>query len=198
MSNLAAVDRACHSTYAKVEKWDEDQTAWVSRRTGLVEPKRNDLIKLVDPFEVIEDFTPNLTVTSGLGVLTSCLTGTATTAFSAANKVVLGNGTSATAAAAADTNLGAQTWWQVADSIPTRTTTTVTNDTVTVVATVANANGNAVWAEWGLALATAGTLVSAATLAGTGTASLFNHKIAALGTKTSTFTWAFTVNLTWS
>lgn len=188
-----------HSTLAVVQKWDGDQVEYVKRKTGLLEPKGADLVVHVSPYETVKDDTPNLTVTSGLGILTNCLIGTAGTSFDAANQVVLGVGSSSTAAIAADTNLTTQSWWQILDGVVTRTTVTVTNDSIVCVATVGASNGNVAWNEWGLALATTGTLTSATTLAGTGTATLFNHKApVTLGTKASPAVWTFTVTLTWS
>lgn len=197
------IDVAGHSTYACVEKWDPDQVAYVKRMveldfgSGPHEPLRHELIRYCEPGEVLVDNTPNLTTTGGRGRLTSSLTGAAPVVFSGVGTTVLGVGSSATTELPADTNLTAALWWQVADSTPTITTTTVTNDTIQVVATFASANGNGAWNEWGLGLVT--TAVSAATLATAGTGGLmFNHKVASLGTKSSGASWAFTVKLTWS
>jgi hypothetical protein len=191
------VDLAEHSTFACVEKWHEDQVKWVENKTGIINPKRDVLIANVEPYEVRVDDTPNLTTTLGLGRLTSSLTGGAPVVFSGTSTTCLGVGSGSTAAAAADTDLQTPLYYEVADSTPTITTTTVTNDTIQVVATFASANGNGAWNEWGLVLVT--TAVSATTKAGTGTSPiLFNHKIASLGTKASGASWAFTVKLTWS
>lgn len=195
------IDVAGHSTYACVEKWDADQVAWIKRQMDWspseAEPTRALLKQFCEPSEVLVDNTPNLTTTVGLGRLTSSLTGAAPVVFSGVGTTVLGVGSSATAATVADTDLTTGLYYQVADSTPTVTTTTVTNDTVQVVATFASANGNGAWNEWGLVLVT--TAVSASTKAGTGTSPiLFNHKIASLGTKSSGASWAFTVKLTWS
>src|ERR1700743_2672648 len=175
-----------HSTLAVVEKWDEDKVDWVRLKSGILNPKRADFMRYAcTPDETVEDDRPNLTTTLGLGILTNTLINVTTANFSAANLCAIGVGDSSTTAAVGDTDLNATTnkYYEVADSTPTRVTTTVTNDTLQVVATFASANGNFAWQEWGLIVATTGTLVSATTKSGAGTASLFNHKVASLGTK---------------
>lgn len=192
---------ANHSTLAIVEKWDEDKVDWIRTKSGIASPKRGDFLRYSClPDETIEDDRPNLTTTLGLGILTNCLINVTTANFSAANLCAIGVGDNSTTATAGDTDLTASTnkYYEVADSTPSRQTVNVTNDTLQVVSTFASANGNFAWAEWGLIVATTGTLTSASTKGGTGTAALFNHKIAALGTKVSGASWAFTVKLTWS
>lgn len=188
-----------HETWVQVEKWDADQVTWVRNRSGVVEPRAATLRAFVPPSDIVVDDTPNLTTTNGLGRLTSSLTGAAPVVFSAATTTCIGVGDSATAALPADADLNAATnkYYTVADATPTRQTVTVTNDTIQVVATFISTVGNFVWNEWGLVLVT--SAVSATTLAGTGTSPiLFNHKVAALGTKASGASWAFTAKLSWS
>lgn len=188
-----------HSTYAMVEKWnDPDKIQWVRNKTGLINPAGRVLRAFFDPDEVVEDDTPNLTVTTGLGRLTERLIGsTANPVFSGVGTTLLAVGSGATTEVAANTDLQTPSWYQVADSTPTQQTTTVTNDTIRVIATFDATHGNVAWAEWGLVLAT--TAVSASTKAGTGTSPiLFNRKTAALGTKVNPAVWTLTVNLTWS
>lgn len=188
-----------HSTSVQVEKFSADQVAFATAALGH-EPLGHELRTFfAEPEDgVVVDDDPNLTTTLGLGILTNCLMNVTTANFSAANLCAIGVGSSSTAATAADTDLGTPVYYQIADSTPTRVTLTVTNDTLQVVSTFASGNANAAWNEWGLIVATTGTLVSAATKAGAGTASLFNHKIAALGTKASGAAWTFTVKLTWT
>lgn len=192
------LDIAGHSTLAMVEKWNDDQTKFLIRNSGILAPKRKDFLeaKMV-PDEVIIDDTPNLTTTAGLGRLTSSLTGGAPVVFSGTATTCLGVGSNNTAASAGDTDLGTPVWYQVADTAPSRQTVTVSNDSIQVVATFGSSDGNDDWNEWGLVLVT--TATSASTLNGTGTSPiLYNHKIASLGTKGSGSSWAFTVKLTWN
>jgi hypothetical protein len=195
------IDHAGHSTLVRVEKWAPDQVRHVRRTLDLpaaCDPTLAQLRAVLAPAEVVEDDTPNLTTTGGLGRLTSFLVGTAgLVGFSAATTTAVAVGSSSTAAAPADTDMGTPLYYNPADSTPTRTATTVANDTIQVVSTFGSAVANGVWAEWGLVLVTGAT--ASTTLAGTGTSPLlFNHKIAALGTKASGSTWAFTAKLTWS
>lgn len=196
------IDFVGHSTQAIVEKWDEDQVSFAKRKLGWssLHPDLSavNLRRIILPYEVRMDNTPNLTTSGGLARLTSSLTGATPVVFSDTTTTVLGVGSSSTAEAVANTDLTAALWWQKADTgSPSRVTTTVANDSIQVVATFASANANGAWNEWGLGLVT--TAVSAATLATAGTGGLlFNHKTATLGTKVSGSTWAFTVKLTWS
>jgi hypothetical protein len=196
-----AHDHAGHSTLVRLEKWSPDQVQHVRRLLDLpatCDPTAAQLRAVLAPAEVVEDDTPNLTTTGGLGRLTSFLIGTASlVGFSAATATAVAVGSSTTPAAPADTDMGTPLYYNPADSTPTRTTTTVTNDTIQVLATFGSAVANGPWNEWGLVLVTGAT--ASTTLAGTGTSPmLFNHKIAALGTKASGSTWAFTAKLTWS
>lgn len=195
---MSHMDVINHSTFSRLEKWDQDKVEWVSRKSGILTPKRNTLARWTVPDEIIEDSTSNLTTTNGLGRITNLLIGSGSVAFSNANTTCLGVGSSVTAATAADTDLNTPLYYQEADSSPTRVTTNVSNDTIQVVATFASANGNGAWNEWGLILVT--TATSATTLAGTGTSPIFfnHHTGTAYGTKASGASWAFTVKLTWS
>jgi hypothetical protein len=190
-------DHFGHSTFAQVQKFDEDQVNWVVSKTGILNPSGQDLLAHVQPYEVVCDNTPNLTVTTGLGRLTSLLCGLGGAVFSTTTAAI-GIGTSSTTETAADVGLTLQNWWQVVSSVAPGTVT-VTNDSLVAAATFDSTHANVVWAEWGLGVVTSGSAASAATLAGIGTTPiLFNHKVAALGTKASGSSWVFTVKLTWS
>ena len=110
----------------------------------------------------------------------------------------IGTGNSATAAVDTDTDLGAAAGsanrqFQMLDSAPT-VGTGASSGVGTFVATFGTGVGNYPWAEWGIDGGTAaGTTVTADTNT---TPGLINHKITALGTKTSAASWVFTVTIT--
>ena len=110
----------------------------------------------------------------------------------------IGTGNSATAAVDTDTDLGAAAGsanrqFQMLDSAPT-VGTGASSGVVTLVSTFGTGVGNYAWAEWGVDGGTAaGTTVTADTNT---TPGLINHKITALGTKTSAATWVLTVTIT--
>lgn len=192
--------------WCRVDKYDDDMTSYVSKKladtyrvsSGLLAPKKHhfDMFN-IEPYEtVVRD--GNILTTVGLGRLTSLLIAGGGVAFSATSTTCLGVGDTATAAAVTDTTLGSNSTnhsrYIVADSTPTRVTTTVTNDSIQVVATFTTSDANYVWNEWGLVLVT--TATNSDTFAATGTSPLlFNHLApAALGTKT-TGSWALTVKV---
>ena len=110
----------------------------------------------------------------------------------------IGTGNSATAAVDTDTDLGAAAGsanrqFQMLDSAPT-VGTGASSGVGTFVSTFGTGVGNYAWAEWGIDGGTAaGTTVTADTNT---TPGLINHKITALGTKTSAASWVFTVTIT--
>ncbi len=199
---MEPIDLINHSTRVKIEKYTNDQVNWVREKSGIINPLGKDLRRFVSPSEITVSEDPNLITTGGLGRLTNFLIGTGALVAFDATHTMIGVGDTTTAATAADTQLGSNSathsWYIPADSAPTRTTTTVTNDTIQVVGTFNNSNSNFVFNEWGVVLVT--TPVASATFAGTGTSPiLFNHKIESpnLGTKTGG-SWTITMSLTWS
>lgn len=177
--------------HALVEKWDDDQVAWVTRKTGIVAPEGGLLARYSDPYEVTEE-AGNLLTTAGLTRICSLivaaggqgLTNTATR---------LGVGNSATAATAGDTDLNAAAgagnrYFMTMDA----TFPSASAAVITAKATFATGDANFAWQEWGLDIGTptvsAGTTVNAV---------LLNHKVASLGTKVSG-SWALTVTVTLS
>jgi hypothetical protein len=193
------VDLTGHSTLAVVEKYDDDQVAWVESQTGILAPSGDVLRAHVKPYDVIVDDSPNLTTTNGLGRLTNFLIGTGSLVGFDSTHTMLGVGDANTAATAADTHLGSDSAahsYYVATGAPTRVTTTVTNDSIQAAATFNTSNSDFAWQEWGFVLVT--TPAASATFAGTGTSPiLFNHKIQSFGTK-SGGSWVLTATLTWS
>lgn len=175
----------------RVDKWDDDQTAWVARRSGIAVPRAPEFLKLgVVPYEVVEA-EGNLLVTTGLNRLTSLLIGAGGQALSnTATRLGVGDG--AGSAAVGDTDLGASAgsthrWFQVMDA----TYPQQSNGVVTFKATWATGDGNFAWNEWALDVGTP-TVSSSATVG----ALFFNHKTsAALGTKVSG-SWSLTTTVT--
>jgi len=171
----------------KIQKYDEEQTNWVQNKTGILEPTKRDFEVLhVDPYEVYES-EGNLLLTAGATRIFNLLAGNAVQALNAANsRIGVGNGV--TAENVADTDLSAAAgaanrYFMTMDA----TYPLMSGATVQYAATWASANGNFVWAEWGIdAGATAGTTV---------TAPIINRKVDAMGTKAAGSTWSLTVSL---
>jgi hypothetical protein len=178
--------------HATVEKWDVEQTEWVSRRSGLRAPRAAHFERLrVRPFEVVE-CDGNLLTTAGLTRLMSLLNGAGGQAMTN-TATRLGTGNGAGTAAVGDTDLSASAgaanrWFQIMDA----TFPSVASNVLTAKSTFASADGNYAWNEWGMDIGTP-TVTSAATV----NATLVNHKTsAALGTKASGSSWALTATIT--
>jgi hypothetical protein len=202
-SSAVRPDSVEHFTQAWVDKFSPEQTAWLIERKGLPEPKFADFKAFgMEPEDGQVYVEGNLLTTDGLGRLTNFLIGTGSLVGFTATTTRIGVGDSTTAAAAADTDLGASAgsthrWFQIVDSAPTRVTTTVTNDAVQCVATFGTSDGNFAWQEWAFNLGTA-TPTSSATVDASAGKCFFNHKIASFGTKASGASWAFTAKVTFS
>lgn len=196
-------DGARWTVHAHVDKWSDDATEWVAKRSGLLVPgqrvaRRGPLAPTARDFEALKvrpddvaDRTGNLLVTAGLTRLMSLLNGAGGQAVTN-TATRLGTGNGAGSAAAGDTDLGAAAgsanrWFQIMDA----TFPSVASNVLTAKATFATGDGNYAWNEWGLDIGTP-TVTSSAVVAAT----LLNHKTAAaLGTKT-TGSWALTVTIT--
>lgn len=179
------------NAHARVDKFDDDQVAWVAQKTGILAPQGDLLAQHVTPYDVTEA-GGNLLTTAGLTRICSLiiagggqgLTATATR---------LGVGDSTTAALVADTDLGAiagstHRYFMTMDA----TYPSASGAVITAKATFGSSDGNFAWQEWGLDIGsptvTAGTTVNA---------TLLNHKVTSLGTKASG-SWALTVTITLS
>lgn len=193
-----AKDGIIWNAFARVYKYDAEVVRELTELLGY-EPKAADFERLNIEHSDYAEADGNLLCINGLGNITNRLTGSGT-AMSATLSFV-GVGSVSTAATAADTALGGNgssttAWYQVVDSAPTRTTTVEANDTIQCVSTFASANGNFAWQEWCWGLITSGTTTSSGTLASVGTgAFMVNHKIASLGTKASGSSWVFTTTV---
>lgn len=186
---------------ATIDKYSPEVVAELTRLLGY-EPTKADFDRLgADPFAVTE-VEGNLITTAGLGFITAALIAGTFDPLSV-TRSFCGVGATATAATVADTVLGANggsAYYQAFDGAPTRVTTTVTNDAIQGVSTFASGVGNFAWNEWCWASTTTGAITPGATLASvtSGTETMWNHKIASMGTKGAGAAWAFTTKVTFS
>jgi hypothetical protein len=191
---IHAAQRLSWKAHVRVDKWDPDTTEWAKARSGLKKPSGAELALIVPPDDVLE-VEHNLLCNNGIQRLEDLLIGigsivayTNTTA-----RIATGNGVGT--AAAADTDMSASAgstnrWFNVMDAtFPSRAA-----QTITFKSTFASADGNYAWNEWGI---DGGGAASAVVGVNDAThAALLNHKTsAALGTKASGATWAFTATL---
>lgn len=186
MDTRDAIDWHAH---LRVDRFDEDQTGWVQRRSGLRAPQGSDFAALgVRPY-LSTDVDANLLTTAGIGRIVALINaagGNAVTSTTA--RVGVGDG--AGTAAIGDTDLSASAgsthrWFQTC-------TVTTPSNVLTLAATFGTADGNFAWNEWGADIGTA-TVTSGATV----NAVLLNHKTSiAQGTKASGQTWTATATIT--
>jgi hypothetical protein len=182
--------------HARVQKYSDDQVAWASRASGLIEPPGAFLQRHCgEPEDGYAEADGNLLVTVGLDAITKLLTAIGgAQAFSGPTRAIVGVGDQSTTAVIGDTHLGgdgANAWYQGCDS----SNPTQANGVITCVCTFTTSNGNFAWNEWGWATCT-GSITPGATLASVATGSkLWNHKIQSLGTKSSG-SWVLTSTVT--
>lgn len=189
-ASMEASDSMLWSPVVTVEKFDDDQTAWVADRYGLLTPQAHDFaLAGVDPYETLT-VPGNLLTTAGLNRLTSLMIGAGGQA--ATNTATrLGVGNSSTAAAVGQTDLqaaagGANRQFKVMDA----TYPQQTNGVMTFKSTFATGEANFVWAEWGVDIG-APTVADGTTVS----ALLLNRSVQALGTKASG-SWVLTATIT--
>jgi hypothetical protein len=196
MSRLESIK--WHPT-ATIHKYSPEVVAELTHLLGY-EPSHEDFVRLgADPFAITE-VDGNLLVTEGIGNLTGLVMGTVTVPVINATRGFIGVGDSSTAAAVTDTALVAATnkFYQKIGSI-SQTTTTITNDTITAITTVATTDANFAWAEWVIGSTTGGTVTTGTTEGAGGTgAFIFNRRVASMGTKASGASWTFTANIKFS
>ncbi len=175
----------------QVQRWDADQTDWVSRKSGLVAPQAADFTRLgVASYETTE-VVGNLITNAGWTRLMNLLANQGSTQALDATHARIGVGNSNTAEAYTDTDLGAAAgssnrWFQLVSGAGTLGTRTLT-----FAASFASGDGNFQWQEFGIDFGTAS--------GNTVTAPLFNHKAGiAQGTKASGQTWSASAVITFS
>ena len=152
-----------HTTY-RVEKYHEDIDLWRGREL--------EFYRRFKPYEVIEG-EENILVNAGIALMLDLLIGAGGTVFSNAN-AYLGVGTSATAAAAGQTDLqGTNTRKVMSSTYPSRS-----GQTLTFRSAFGSGDANHAWQEWGIFNAASG-------------GTMLNRKVQDFGTKASG-TWTLT------
>ena len=187
-------DQLTWKAYAHVDKYGPAATQYARRKSNLFAPQHVVFQELgLDPDDTA-DWEGNLLTTAGLTRLVSLFVGAGGQApTNTAARIGTGNG--AGTAAVGDTDLSASAgstnrWFNILDA----TFPTISGAVATFKSTFASGDGNYAWNEWGIDIGTP-TVTSGATVNTT----LLNHKTsAALGTKASGSTWAFTVTITFS
>jgi hypothetical protein len=174
-----------------IRRFDEDQTNWVAKRSGLLAPQEAHFDALgVKPYD--ESMVDrNLLTTAGIGRIVAILNlGTGNLISSTTARVGTGNG--AGTAAIGDTDLSAAAgsanrWYNLC-------TVTTPSNVRTFASTFASGDGNYAWNEWGIDIGTATVTASAVV-----NAVLLNHKTSiAQGTKAAGQTWTATATVTLS
>lgn len=182
-------ERAQWRVKASVEKWDADQADYVRRATGVIAPSGALMADYATP--TVLEVDGNMLLTAGLSRLTSLLIGAGGQALTnTACRLGAGNSNTAEAVGQADLQAAAgaaNRWFQVMDA----TFPTQANGVVTFKATFGANDGNFDWREWGVDVS-APVAASSAVVGPT----LFNRKVAALGTKANGAIWALTATVT--
>lgn len=187
--------------YVRIQKYSPADVEEITRLLGH-EPQGADFERLgANPYAITE-IEGNQLTTGGLGNLTNRFTGGGGTAFSQTSGfTAVGDSTTAFAAAQTDLQAATNKYYMSIDSSPgvTRTTTTVTNDTVQAQSTFGSGVANFAWQEWCWGYVTSGSVTAGTTLAGVGTgAAILNRKVASMGTKASGASWVFTTSVQFS
>lgn len=172
----------------EVATYDLDQTQKVAEMFGVAEPKSFHFAEAAKriglaPVDVVKD-EGNLLLNAGIQRLIDRLIGAGTALSASVGRIGVGTGTASESASQTDLQ-GASKYWALVDTAPTRS-----SQTLVCVATFATGVANFAWEEWGIDFGTSG--------GATVTAPLLNRKVVNLGTKSSSETKVFTVNVTLS
>jgi hypothetical protein len=188
---------------ARIDKYSPEVVDELTRILGY-EPMAADFARFgAEPFAVTE-VEGNILVAGGLGMLTNALIGGTYDPLTptSTGRAFVGVGDSSTAAATSQTDLSAATnkYYNTFDSAGiTRVTTTTTNDAVQGVSTFGTAVANFAWAEWAWFTTTTGTITPGTTSnVSSGTETMWNRKVASMGTKASGASWVFTTKVTFA
>jgi hypothetical protein len=195
------LDYARVSTSIRIQRWDEEQTRWLSDRlfgNHLVRPG-TELSPLlfasygIEPYDVTEDHDCNMVVQAGWVALLGGVAGTTMSPKFDATHARIGAGTSSTAASytqttlVGDTGAGSTTsYFKLVNGAPVIATGS-TPPTLTFVSVFGGTVANFAWNEFGTDAGTADS-VSNATSGGT----FFNRGVSNQGTKASGQTWTVT------
>jgi hypothetical protein len=188
--NLPAAESIRWLPRVRVDKFTDDQAAYVAKRLGDNRPVQHaELTRFCTPYEVVEA-AGNLLTTAGLTRITSLIIGAGGQAVTnTAARMGVGNSTTAEAVGQTDLQAAAGStnrWFQVMDA----TYPQVSAGVITFKATFASGDGNFVWNEWGIDIGTP-TVTSGNTV----NATLLNRKVQSLGTKVSG-SWVLTSTIT--
>jgi len=196
---VALGDGGGHRTIFHIDKWDLDQTHWVTRRSGIAVPQARHFRKLnVKPVAEQEDWDCNLITNAGWNLLlkgkTLLSTDTAPTIWYDSTHGRIGVGSSATAPTYTDTALNSVAGFTGNNWILCGAAPTVGSSAKSAIftATFGTADGNGTWLEFAIDQGTA----SAASV--TATAPMLNHGLLTTSTKNNTQTWAATATLTFT
>jgi hypothetical protein len=188
-----------------VQRWDEEQTSWASRRLGgggvghrgFIQPNNSDFARLgVKPYSETWTSESNLVTTAGWGrVLTLALAGGGTAYDATHTRVGIGTATAAASMTATDlsatTGSTAREWQLVTGVGTTGGATGSTAAQLTFIASFGTTNANFAWQEWGIDQGTASGY-------GASVGALLNRAVSAQGTKTSGQTWTATCTMSWT
>ena len=187
--------------HAKVLKYDPETIRTLTKDLGHV-PTPEDLRYLEDRYgltpDSISEAHGNLLTTAGLNRITNLIIGGGGAALTNA-QIIVGVGSSSTAAAVGDTALGGNgasttAWYQGPDS----SNPTQSNGVITCNSTFGTSDGNFAWNEWCWGVGT-GTRTAGNTFASVSTSPvLINHKVQSLGTKVSGAIWTLQATITLS
>lgn len=198
-AGIPACDAVGVRTDFRVDRWDEEQTAWAHRRLGAplaVDFRPVDFATAgVEPYSTTIHENCNLVVQNGWIALLGGIAGTTIASKFSATNGRIGVGTSNTAAAYAQTYLQGDTgsssttsYYSLCGSAPTINTGS-TPPSLVFVATFGSGVANFAWAEFGTDNANA----SGVYLNGlAGGFVLLNRGVSAQGTKTAGQTWTAT------
>jgi hypothetical protein len=196
-----SIDGIKWHAFARVLKYSPDQSVYLAAKLGRQPQYADFLAANIRPEDGIVESDGNLLLTAGLARITSLIVGGGGQAFSGpsgSNRAMAGVGDDATAAAAGDTRLTANTashsWYQAVDSA----NPTTSNGVITANTTFGTADGNFAWNEWGWAIATAAPVASAVFATATTSGLMLNHKVQSLGTKSAGSTWTLQSTITLS
>lgn len=172
-----------------VERYDEDATAWLTRKLGRAPIGADFATARIGSYRTTDVFG-NLITNAGWTRLMNLLTNQGATQALDATHARIGAGNGSTAEAYTDTDLSAAAgsanrWFQLVSGAGTLGTRTLSFS-----ASFGTADGNFAWAEFGIDFGTAS--------GNTVTAPLFNRKVSSQGTKASGQTWTATATITFT
>lgn len=188
---------------ARIDKYSPEVVDELTRILGY-EPTASDFQRFnADPYAVTE-VEGNQLVAGGLAMITSALTNGSFDPLTptASGRAFVGVGDSSTLATNSQSDLQASTnkYYNTFDTSGiTRVTTNVTNDSIQGVSTFGSSVANFAWNEWAWFTTTTGTITPGTGInVSSGTETMWNRKVASMGTKASGASWVFTTKVTFS